>query len=111
MTLHVLAHHLKRMLFMVRPPDVPDLKEGVTGGLAPRAPRPSASLLRITPTQALYMSVKSVSIFSTMHCTAASLSLALIACSHPQSSSRGAPSRLFSERRRCCTCEPGLPAF
>ena len=56
------------------------LADGVTGGLPPLAPRPSASLFKITPTQALYISVKSVSIFRTMHCTVASLSAAFGAC-------------------------------
>ena len=56
------------------------LAEGVTGGLPPLAPRPSASLFKITPTQALYISVKSVSIFKTMHCTIASLSSGLGTC-------------------------------
>lgn len=47
---------------------------GVDGGLDPRPRVPSASRLSSTPTQALYMSVNSVSIFSAMHCTIRSFS-------------------------------------
>lgn len=78
---HGALSHLKRMLFAAQVTLLPDLTEGVTGGLPPFRPRPSASRFRITPTHALYMRVKSVSIFRTMHCTADSLSPACSACS------------------------------
>ena len=76
---------LKRTLFAAKLTLLPDLTEGVTGGLPPLGPKPSVSLFRITPTHALYMRVKSVSILRTMHCTADSLSPECRACSNTQS--------------------------